>query len=479
MSKKTFSWARVFPGCVLGAALVLSACGGDDDNQDVPAPPPSGERPSSDRIEPLDTALLKQQQALAASPVQRRMPASAPVAEVVLGPLAALKSEVLGVAPGQPLQIGVGRDVEATATAKGLADLLHWQTLADGSQVAALRFVAEGAAGLRLGLQAGDWPVGLKLRLQGAPDAEVFEWPLTGADGDLNWSPDVAGPQATLELELPPGADAGALRLAVPQLSHLTQTVAQAVQQRDTADIGDAGSCQRDAVCTLSDSESRAVAKLMFTQSGGTYLCTGTLLNDSSGSQTPYLLTAAHCIDNARAADSLVTYWFFRSAACGSDRVDAAMQRLTGGARLLQAHLPTDTSLLQLRQAPPAGVVYAGSYFGSNVTVGQQVLGLHHPQGDLLKASQGQIQGYSNCNDVGWCSGANASSGRMFEVRWSQGTTEGGSSGSALFVSLNNSRYVVGALHGGNASCSNTRGSDFYGRYQQAFEAGLRRWLWP
>lgn len=475
--KKT-PWLRPLAWCALGAALALSACGGDDDDNQVPAPPPSGGQPSGDRIEPLNTAQLKQQRQPVAQ-VLRRLPDQAQVAEVVLGPLPTRKSSA-AAAPGQPLQIGVGRELAVTATAAGLAGLLHWQTLADGSQVAALRFVAEGAAGLRLGWQLDAWPQGAKLRLQGAPGSEVLDLPLPAdAATRLRWSPDVEGAQATLELELPPGVDTRALQLAVPQLSHLTQTVAQAVQLRDTSDVGNAASCHQNAVCTLSDSESRAVAKLLFTDMGGSYLCTGTLLNDHGASQTPYLLTAAHCIDSARAADSLVTYWFFRAAACGSGQVDAAMQRLTGGALLLQAHLPTDTSLLQLRQAPPAGVVYAGSYFGAGVGMGQQVLGLHHPMGDLLKASQGQIRSYYNCNSQGWCSGASADNGMLYEVRWSQGTTEGGSSGSALFAGLGGTRYVVGALHGGNASCSNPGGSDFYGRYGLAFDAGLRRWLWP
>ena len=48
-----------------------------------------------------------------------------------------------------------------------------------------------------------------------------------------------------------------------------------------------------------------------------------------------------------------------------------------------------------------------------------------------------------------------------WELVWTQGTTEGGSSGSALF---NSSKRVVGQLEGGTASCSYTSGADYYGR---------------
>ena len=48
------------------------------------------------------------------------------------------------------------------------------------------------------------------------------------------------------------------------------------------------------------------------------------------------------------------------------------------------------------------------------------------------------------------------------------GTPDAGSSGSALFQSIGASRYVVGQLYGGNSSCTNAAGSNFYGRFDVA-----------
>jgi lysyl endopeptidase len=57
------------------------------------------------------------------------------------------------------------------------------------------------------------------------------------------------------------------------------------------------------------------------------------------------------------------------------------------------------------------------------------------------------------------------------EVRWSSGTTEGGSSGSGLFT-YDGSRYVLrGALWGGAASCTNTGGPDNYSRLDQVYSS--------
>ena len=43
-----------------------------------------------------------------------------------------------------------------------------------------------------------------------------------------------------------------------------------------------------------------AVAGIRFTSNGGTYICSGGLIADSSNSGTPYFLTAHHCIGTAR-----------------------------------------------------------------------------------------------------------------------------------------------------------------------------------
>jgi V8-like Glu-specific endopeptidase len=345
-------------------------------------------------------------------------------------------------------------------------------------------------------VRAEQIPGGTVLRFYGAPGSPVVELDAAalatlrtlneqaGLDADaarMAWGPDTDGPVGTLEVQLPPGVAPEDLRLAVPQLSHLVQTVAQAVAQKDQRDIGAAGSCNLDVMCTAYQDEGRAVAKILFTRGGTTFLCSGTLLNDTRDSRTPYLLTASHCISQQADASSLASYWFFRAAACGaSPGVDDAMVRVDGGAQLLVTNQAADSTLLQLNQPPPPNVLYAGSYFGASVGVGAEVLGIHHPQGDLQKASVGEIQGYARCPATdGPCQRTDASRGAMFRVGWRQGTTEGGSSGSALFAELDGTHYVVGALHGGNASCANPRGSDFYGRFQRAFAAGLGDWLAP
>lgn len=482
---------------VLACGLILAACGGGGDEPSQPpsmvlAPIPMA---SGARIEPLDTQVVERATSKRAPAAASRLPTGAPVARVELAPLVEAKA-VPERAPGSPLRIGVGRAVPATAQVQDLAALLDWHTLDDGARVAAVAFDAAGAQGVRLGVLVRALPDGAVLRFYGRPGT-----PVVALDSDalaalhaLNrrggladdaarmvWGPDTDGAVSTLEVELPAGVAADRLQLAVPELSHLTQTVAQALA-KDEADIGRAGSCNVDASCTTYEAESRSVAKMLFTRSGSSFLCTGTLLNDAQGSGRPYFLTASHCIGDQATASTLVTYWFFRAASCGAARPDPANTRRAGGAVWRATDTATDTSLLELNEPPPGGVLYAGSYFGPSPAIGADVLGLHHAGGDLLKASLGRVLGYANCpTGDGNCTLTNDPAlGASLRLTWRRGTTEGGSSGSAIFAqSEGGTRYVVGVLHGGNASCDNPEGSDFYGRFERSFAAGLRDWLAP
>ncbi|WP_226858627.1 trypsin-like serine peptidase [Diaphorobacter aerolatus] len=64
-------------------------------------------------------------------------------------------------------------------------------------------------------------------------------------------------------------------------------------------------------------------------------------------------------------------------------------------------------------------------------------------------------------------------------MNWTQGTTEGGSSGSSLLYTIGSTRYVTGTLYGGLANCSNLNGKDWYGRFDTPYKAKLKQWLNP
>ena len=476
-------------GALTAVAALLAGCGGGESGEVATTA-------KTDTITAVEGRMLPETAVQDVSPVKSRSVTAAPkAARVSLGELSMAKVEML--APGTPRLVGQARDVQATKSAAAMQSLWQWKNTAVGGKVAAISFNAEGAYGLRLGVLVKQLPGSATVRVytQSASD-KVFQ--ISGqailqliernqAAGDQSdaartwWTPDTGEGEATLEVELPPGVAASALDIAVPQLSHIFEnlslpTAQEYQEQVEAAKINESDPCNLDANCYSENAQERnAVARMLFTKDGGSYLCTGTLMNDTQNSFKPYFLTANHCISTQTVASSLETRWFYRSPSCNSGTLQSSTVRKTGGAQLLYASGTTDTAFMLLNDTPPGGALFAG-WSANTVAAGTSVVGLHHPSGDLLKISFGAVNSQANCQPTtgsGFqCSGT---SGNYYRVSWSQGTTEGGSSGSALFQG----GYVVGTLYGGSATCTNRSAYDYYGRFDVAYNAAIKAWLNP
>ena len=126
---------------------------------------------------------------------------------------------------------------------------------------------------------------------------------------------------------------------------------------------------------------------------------------------------------------------------------------------------------MRLNEPPPSGVHFAG-WRAETVPEFAVGTGIHHPNGDLKKWSQGTTQGYEYLDD-----GTGASFVRM---RWNQGATEVGSSGAGLFTYYGAGGYyeLRGGLFGGDSSCSARAELDYFSRLDQALPY-LRQYLTP
>ncbi|RYF41981.1 MAG: serine protease [Comamonadaceae bacterium] len=461
-------------------ALALSACGGG-----------GGDAPSQEAVQPPSLPIAAYEQQASAEPTvfrSQRRPTREGGHVVRLGPLSALHGSGAAAGAGTPQRIGRTRVVGETDSIAAMAALLDWQVSASGGRIATLRFSSEGAMGLRIGLEVKSLPGVALLRVVSVQDGEAVEVPgrevwatleRNAAAGEFSqdartfWLPLVAGAQAVLEIELPPGIDPAAVAVSAPRLSHLDLLPRDADATVLKA-IGDSERCQVDVACSPDHArESNSVARLVYNRPDGTYVCSGTLMADRSASGTPYFLSAQHCIDSQSVASTLSTYWFFRASSCNSGTLSAQAVARHGGATLLYTSVSTDTSFMRLNSAPPPGAIFAASGYAA-APVNSALTTLHHPAGDLQKISVGTLGTYANCSAQG-CGAATA--GNYLQVRWTRGSTEGGSSGSPAFFTFGGNRYVVGQLSRGNASCSVTNGSDFYGRLDLAYSAGINRWL--
>ncbi|HEX4886079.1 MAG TPA: serine protease [Casimicrobiaceae bacterium] len=397
------------------------------------------------------------------------------------------KNEAARDASGKPaakggrLAIGFPRDVPAGAGTLSLARL-DWQAADGGSRVARIEVKSSGAAAVRLALAMGEVDPDLSVRFTGNAPGAVVHGPYPAnviADAVARLgrfvTPVLEGDTAVVELHAAPGARVDRTSLTLGPVSHLLVAGAAlgTLTTKEASDIGSSGACNIDLACvtpsTALSQAANAVGKLLFNdRQGSTYACTGTLLNDSIRSFTPYLLTAAHCIEGAYEAATTDVYWFFQAVACGSRTVPPYVQQ-AGGAMLLARSDDWDWALLRLHDSPPAGTFFA-AWRAEPVPALAVATGLHHPQGDLLKFSQGSTAGYEVYSD----------GSSFIRQQWSQGTTETGSSGSALFTFLQEGGYYEarGALFGGEASCANRSGLDYYSRLDNMLPL-VRQYLTP
>jgi lysyl endopeptidase len=365
------------------------------------------------------------------------------------------------------LQIGYPREISQEQRNLPLA-ALPWQALADGSRVARLELSAADAPAFRLAYRLNGPVDGLQVRFAGNARDEVY-LSQSLPNAEVTWSPVLEGDVATIELRLMPEFQAAQFDLSFEQLSHLVVSPSD-FSQKSINGIGKSGACNIDVACELQRSPSqpllnlsRAVAKMVFSSDGKSFLCTGTLLNSSSGAN--YFYSAAHCISTQAEAVSLSTYWFFDAVACNSIAIPG-YQLVNGGADLRFTDLTMDVTLLQLRDSPPTGAIRAG-WNATVIPTGSVITGMHHPSGDLKKFSQGSMLGYVQGTPLSEGDLELTSDGKAnyIQVRWARGTTEGGSSGSGVFTFNPAGFYELrGGLSAGSAQCSNPNGTDEFAR---------------
>lgn len=365
-----------------------------------------------------------------------------------------------------------------------------WQSLDDGSRVWRVRVQAPRATDLHLGFDRYALPAGAAVWVIG--DGDFYEGPYTAEDAGPLWVPMVPGDTATVELRLPAGTAFAADMLT---LSHVGAGFRD-LFARSTNSAGASGACNVNVVCPLGVlyvDEERALAYYEFRgdADGFTYICTGTLLSDVPGDRKNYVLTAAHCMSTTTEVASMRVYWNYQSTQCATTTGFSLAQNQTG-ATLRATRADADFTLVELNTTPsPAWNLFHAGWDASGVAPSSSI-GLHHPRGDVAKVTQGTTapSNYSNC--IG--TGAGSANTHWLTGPYNQGTTEGGSSGSGLWIpsadASGRGKRLIGVLSGGTALCSVVNptqpgnGLDCYGKFSAAWNGAsaatrLRDWLDP
>lgn len=392
-----------------------------------------------------------------------------------------------------PVRIGISRAVEVTKTVPETNQLLVWKMLDDGSYSGMVKFHSPDAAGLRIGLQVSQLPPRGEIRVTGVDGLQIevsalwildtIQLNMEGGEDEnlarLYWLPTVPGNEVVLEIRVPSDVSPTTVEVAVPTIMHLWTLPEELEQFQEKSK-----SCHYNVTCLQgTDSWSRSVARMSYVKGGYSYVCSGALLNNVKEDFTPYFLSANHCISTQVVASTLETWWLYRTTGCNSTMLDSGGKKLRGGATLLYASAETDTSFLLLRDGMPSGVVFAG-WSAGKPPIGETVVAIHHPAGDVQKVSIGDLTNSLSCRDVGdgsggfTCSNSDINTGKYLNVDWTAGITEGGSSGSPVFRNQGGSLYVIGQLYGGSSACP-AQGRSVYGRFDVSFYDGLEKWLSP
>lgn len=338
--------------------------------------------------------------------------------------------------------LGRGQRLSASGAAPISSRDLVWHPLDGGGRVARFRVSSDGAVGMRLAIDVDQPTTGAEMRfIESGPAGRVLGPIGLGGAAGTRWGPLTFGELVTVEVFMPPDTDLAREAFAIDLVSRLDTSPLAAAKA-----IGDAGPCEFDVACYSLSSEAgfatNATALSVVTDShGSSSVCTATLMNTDPFSGTPYLLTAAYCVNDQAEASSLNTLWSFEATRCGSNVSQPTTQR-TGGATLVARTGNEGISFLLMNDRPPSGAKYSG-WSPTNPAVGQSVMAVHHPQGDLKKISKGSITAVD----------------RSLSVRFTSGVTEGGSVGSGLFK---DDQYLTGVLYAGLSACSNPTGLDYY-----------------
>lgn len=411
------------------------------------------------------------------SPMGQVHPNAQPLANVASYGVPVLDRNVLSIedtnraANGQPARYAVSNLVNISPLSHGT-----WEQLDAKWSLWRLRIKAPNADHVNLGFQTFFMPAGARMQVYSSDNSYVVR-PFDSVDhqptGEF-WTPVVMGNEIVCEVYVQTALKPQLL-LDMIHIGSGYRFFGAGATALSAASDG-SGPCNVDVNCPQGAGWADEIAASAAISTGGSLFCSGSMINNTTNNGRNFFLTAFHCGVGSSQASSLVCYWNYEAATCGSS--SAPLNQFTVGSVLRAGWNTSDFTLLELNSTPNAawGVTYAG--WNRSTATASSAVAIHHPSGDSKKISfetaSVQFTGYGSTSQ-------NANANHVRVVDWDTGTTEGGSSGSPLF---DQNHRIIGQLHGGGAACGNNL-SDWYGRFRTSWAGGgnssnsLSNWLDP
>lgn len=395
-----------------------------------------------------------------------------------------------------PLKYALATNLDDVLKTELDSSSMHWHKNADGAMEYSIRFTADNATSLNVGMTDFFLPPSAELWVY-SDDKTILRGPYTDLYNPRNgyfWIGDVPGDHVNLTFTV----NAQEKKF----LSFNIEQVARGFYQywKSPAENGlKSGSCNIDVACPEGDDwrpEISSVGQYSFQIPGdGGYVCTGQLINNTAQDGTPYFLTASHCGYSGSSASikdsvaaSINIIWNYESQTCrtpgsgssGTPISTSAFNQRQAGATFIANNTKSDFALLLLNQAPDTNYDIQYTGWDRSDTVFDGAVAIHHPSGHAKRITID----YDPLKIIGlnYLGEPTTGNTHLQVLAWDIGTTERGSSGGGLW---NNDYRLIGQLHGGTiASCGNPI-SDWFGRFYYSWDKGstpqsrLKDWLDP
>ncbi len=369
----------------------------------------------------------------------------------------------------RPLMIGrfIDREIDFAKEAKEVV-------LDNGLKVYRLRVDLAGAKGIMFTYKDFFIPKGAGEFFIYTPDHQsvlgAYSYETHKEHGVFSTEP-ISGSSAILEYV--PNLNGEMPNILISQVAYIynDKIVLRGNEDMDPGEDRSLEQCQININCpqgTEWQTQKSGVCQIIIVSKRGVGVCSGDLINNTAQDFKPYIISAAHCATTSKyftpTADELKKWIFsfhYEKPNCSNGQRALPNRKTMVGAQM-RSFLPisgqSDGLLLELLEEIPN---YYGVYYNGWDRTDKMIprgVGIHHPAGDAKKISvleeetqeatwNGVEKGYRNAH---------------FTFIFTQGNTEGGSSGSSLF---NQNKLVVGTLSGGGTSPSNPcLSTEYYGR---------------
>lgn len=194
--------------------------------------------------------------------------------------------------------------------------------------------------------------------------------------------------------------------------------------------------CNDNVACSSGDDWRDEIDGVVLVEANG-YVCSASLINNTNFDKTPYIVYAAHC----NSGGSSTIYFNYQSYSCNGTSPQG-YNTMSGTQNLWIGNFNNnDGALIRLyNNIPTAYNPYYNGWNKSSASPGNNVVGIHHPDGWIKKISY-------NANGM-------SSNGNWWDFRYSSGRVIPGSSGSPMFDSNKRIRGMASYIYTGDCSPS-------------------------